>query len=211
MAGMLSTRHDDRPHEFAGLRPISSKLRVRPTRAAALRLTAGRTDGVGEPTIGGPSTAASAVVEPSADALTPDTSPLPTSALVREAIGTALDSINALEHQARDTARRFRRQTLDDAHQGLAHLVESTQTLLKLAVMIADATETDVERVCADHGLTVDADTQTALSALIARQLERDWFGLARALDESFVPVLRGWRALLLALDGSSGPWGHAA
>jgi hypothetical protein len=65
--------------------------------------------------------------------------------------------------------------------------------------------------VCAEEDLAVEGDTQAALSAMIGRQLEHDWHGLARVIDESFVGALRGWRTVFLALDGSSGPWGHAA
>lgn len=140
-----------------------------------------------------------------------DTQPLPTPALVREAIDTALDSLDALEHQARDTARRFRRLAIDDAQGGLAHLIESTQTLLTLAAVTAEASGTDVTSVCARHDLTVEDDTRTALSAMIGRQLEHDWHGLARAIDQSFTAALGGWRQLFRAIDATAGPWGDAA
>jgi hypothetical protein len=136
---------------------------------------------------------------------------MPTPALVREAINTALDSLDALELQARDTARRFRRRAIDDAQQGLAQLVESTQTLLKLAVMTAGASGTDIETLCAAHDLAAERETQAALSAMIGRQLEHDWHGLARVIEQPFTAALQGWRAVFLALDGSTGPCGHAA
>lgn len=137
--------------------------------------------------------------------------PLPTAALVREAVDTALDSLEALELQARDVARRFRRQTLDEAQMGLAQLVQSTQTLLKLAAMTAGATGTDLEAVCETHNLAADKQTHDALSHLIGRQLERDWHGLARVIDHSFIGVLRAWRSVFQVLGGSTGPYGHAA
>lgn len=140
-----------------------------------------------------------------------DAQPLPTSALVNEAIDTALDSLDALEQQARDTARRFRRHALGEAHQGLAHLVESTQTLLQLAVMTAAASGTDIETVCAEHDIAAERDTQTALAALIGRQLEHDWHGLARTLEQPFTAALDGWRAAFNALAGTTGPCGDAA
>lgn len=128
-----------------------------------------------------------------------------------EAIETALDSLDALEQQARDAARRFRRHALGDAHQDLAHLVESTQTLLQLAVMTAGASGTDIETLCAEHDITAERDTQAALAALIGRQLEHDWHGLARTLEQPFTAALNGWRAVFHALAGSTGPCGHAA
>jgi hypothetical protein len=140
-----------------------------------------------------------------------DMPPLPTAALVREAIDTALDSLDALELQARDTARRFRRRALDDAQHGLAQLVESTQTLLKLAVMTAGASGTDIETVCAEHGIAAERDTQAALAAMIGRQLEHDWHGLARVIEQPLTAALQGWRAVFLALDGATGPCGTAA
>ncbi len=140
-----------------------------------------------------------------------DTQPLPTPALVREAIDTALDSLDALDHQARDTARRFRRFAIDDAQAGLAQIIESTQTLLTLAVVTAEASGTDVTSICARHELTVEDDTRSALSAMIGRQLEHDWHGLARTIDQSFTAALGGWRRLFLALDAATGPWGDAA
>ena len=136
---------------------------------------------------------------------------LPTSALVREAIDTALDSVDALELQARDTARRFRRHAIAEAQQGLVYLVESTQTLLALAVMTAEASGTSIDAVCAECSRSVERDTHAALAAMIGRQLEHDWHGLARVIEQPFSAALRGWRDVFLALDGSTPPYGHAA
>ena len=210
MAVTVATARIRRRDEWSGMRPISSNLQCRPVGAAWPALTVDRRGGVGGPTISAGSIAATATADRSA-AFMSDSSPLPTSALVREAIDTALDSLDALEHQARDTARRFRRRMIDDAQQGLAQLVESTQTLLKLAVVTADASGTDIEAVCAEHDLAVEQETQAALSAMIGRQLEHDWHGLARVIEQPFTLALRGWRQVFLALDGSSGPYGHAA
>src|SRR5690606_18931418 len=102
-----------------------------------------------------------------------------TAALVREAVETALDSLDALESQAHDTARRFRRRALDEAQLGLVSLVESTATLLKLAAMAAHASGTDIETVCDTCGIDAEQQTHASLSQLIARQLEHDWHGLA--------------------------------
>lgn len=180
--------------ESLKIRPISRSLTIRPLAAARRTVTVSRLDGVGRPTI-----------EPDAQA------PLPAEALLREAVDTALDSLDLLEHQARDIARRFRRQALDEAHLGLSQLVHSTQTLLRLAAMTAGAAGTDIETLCASHGITAEAQTQTTLSSLIGRQLEHDWHGLAGVIDHSFVAALASWRAVFEVLGGTPGPCGHAA
>lgn len=136
---------------------------------------------------------------------------LPTVALVREAIDTALDSVDALELQARDTARRFRRYAIAEAQQGLVDVVQSTQTLLALAAMTAEASGTTIDAICVQCQNTVERDTHTALTAMIGRQLEHDWHGLARVIEQPFSAALRGWRDVFLALDGSTPPYGHAA
>lgn len=187
----------------SGMRQISQSLAIRPGLASGRPLTDARLDGVGAPTI-----------EPSGERTpalpTHDESPLPTAALVREAADTALDSLDALESQARDVARRFKRLAIDEAQAGLAGLVQSMQTLLKLAAMAATATGTDIETLCRDHDLDIEADMHSALAKLIGRQLERDWHGLARVIDHSLVPVLDVWRAVFLALGGTT-HHGHAA
>jgi hypothetical protein len=212
MAVMSATAHLKRRTESSGMRPISSDLRFLPVRAASSDLTADRRDSVGRPTIGSWSPHQSGPLrdDRSAPAMT-DVQPLPTAALLREAIDTALDSLDALELQARDTARRFRRRAIDDAQHGLAQLVESTQTLLKLAAMTAGASGTDIETLCAEHDIAAERATQAALSAMIGRQLEHDWHGLARVIEQPFTAALHAWRAVFLALDGATGPCGTAA
>ena len=138
-------------------------------------------------------------------------SPLATDALIKEAIETALDSLVAIEQQAREAARRSRRHHVDEAQSRLAELVESTQTLLKLAAMTAQASGTDLETLCERHNITAERQTHAALSSMIGRQLERDWHGLARIIEQPFLTALAGWRAVFIALDGPQGPEGHAA
>lgn len=200
-AAPVASHHEKRP-EF---RPISSNLPVRPTTIGRLDMTASRPAGVERPTLP-PSASASA-----GRAVDTDAAPLPTPALVQEAVDTALDSLDVLEAQARDTARRFRRAALDEAQVRLADLVNSTRTLIALAGMAAEASGTTLESLSEAHGLGVERQTQSALGAMIARQLDRDWAGLARALETPFVEALDGWRRIFLALDGSTGPMGSAA
>lgn len=216
MSVTLATPHVARAYETLKMRPISPSLTIRPLQAPHGRLTVRRRDPVGEPTKS-PSTGTIVAIGRDAQETRDDRrpvetpAPLPTTALVREAIDTALDSLDALEHQARDVARRFRRQALDEAHTGLAHLVQSTRTLLELAAMTADATGTDIETVCETHGLAAEAETHQALACLIGRQLEHDWHGLARVIERSFVALFATWRLVFEALGGPTHPYGHAA
>lgn len=197
---------------MAGLRPISQSLAIRPAASVRRGVTAVRTDGVGLPTIdwfGEPGDLHVAGTSDRRERIAHDL--LPTPALVREAVDTALDSLEALELQARDVARRFRRLAVDEAHLGLSQLVHGTQTLLQLAAMTAIATGVDLDTVCEAHGLTAEAETHSALASLIGRQLEHDWHGLARVIDHSFVRVLDAWRMVFHILGGTAGPHGHAA
>lgn len=191
------------------MRPISPGFQIRALGAPRAGVTDFRPDGVGRPTIAALSAVRTRAAEPSVAAAAEP--PLPTAALVREAVDTALDSLAALESQARDVARRFRRQALDEAQAGLADLVQSTQTLLKLAAMTAEATGTDIESICGTYGLDADARTHATITGLIGRQLERDWHGLARIIDPGFVGVIGAWRMVFEILGGPTDPHGHAA
>lgn len=163
-------------------------------RRAGDAVTDGRPTGVGAPTIEAP-------VEPS----------LPIEALVQEAVATALDSLGALEHQARDVARRFRRLNVAEAQAGLTQLVQSTQTLLRLAEMTATATGTDLEALCDAEGLTAPAETHAAVSSLIREQMAGDWRAVAGVLDRPFLSALGAWRRVFEVLGPDPGPYGTAA
>ncbi len=178
-----------------------SPLFLAPIAAAGVRhgaapLTEDRSPGVGAP----------------ADPLLEPDGALPTQALVCEAVETALESLDTLERQARDVARRFRRRALDEAQFGLSHLVQSTQTLVRLATMTADATGTTLEALCETHALSAPTQTSAAVSELIREQLAQDWHGLAAAIDQSFTDALRAWRAVFHVVGGpSADPYGTAA
>lgn len=194
-------------HEVLRMRPISRSLSIRPGAAVRRDVTGNRPDGVGEPT----TWSAHQTADTRQEAPIEMPAPLPTDALVREAVDTALDSLAALDSQARDTARRFRRQAVDEAQHELAQLVQSTQTLLKLAAMTADASGTTIDVVCETHGIDAEPRTQAALSQMIGRQLEHDWHGLARVIEQSFVGALNAWRDVFEAMSTSPGPCGTAA
>lgn len=185
------------PHasgQIVKMRPFPRRVTLRARATTAVGLTAPRTAGVGTPTIES---------EPE--------SGLPTQALIREAIDTALDTLDTLERQAGDVARRFRRRALDEAQLGLSHLVQSTQLLLKLADMAADATGTDLETLCESHGIPAAARTNAAVSDLIHEQMSGDWLALATVIERPFVGALMAWRAVFNAIGGPDGPHGHAA
>lgn len=174
------------------------KLVVRPQnpgRPADDDQTAGRPEGVGAPAEEAPAAADG-----------------PSHALVLEAVETALDSLETLERQARDVARRFRRQTLADANLGLSYLVQSTQTLLRLADMTASASGTTLDALCEQHGISAPADTNTAVTCLIREQLAEDWTALAIVLEQRFLAALAGWRTVFETLGGARpDPYGTAA
>ena len=161
-------------------------------------MTAGRRTGVATPTI---------EAEPaSVDAA------IPPAALVQEALDTALESLDTLEHQTRDVARRFRRGARAEAQLGLTHLMQSTQTLLKLAAMAAGANGVDLTDLCNRQEFHAEKQTEQAVGELIRQQLLQDWSALAAALDRSFAAALQGWRSVFIALGGTpTGPYGHAA
>jgi hypothetical protein len=177
---------------------IRPKLALAPAKAKgrpADEVTEDRTAGVGELTS-----------DPT------DEARLPSLALVREAVDTALDSIEILERQAKDVARRFRRQALADANVGLSYLVQSTQTLLRLADMTATAAGTTLEAVCESHHISAPADTNLAVSSLIREQLAEDWSALAAVLEQRYLSALAGWRSVFETLGGSApNPYGTAA
>lgn len=159
-------------------------------------------------------------VEPSADRTTgvdiPTTAAddaLPPRAVVQEAIDTALDSVGILERQARDVARRFRRQAaIVEANLGLTYLVQSTQTLLRLADMTARASGTSLDDLCDTHRITAPADTSAAVASLIREQLAEDWSAVAIVLEQRFLSALAGWRTVFETLGGSTpDPFGSAA
>lgn len=163
-------------------------------------MTAGRRKGVGGPTV------------PSEPADGPAEQPVSMAALVKEALDTALESLDTLEHQTRDVARRFRRGARTEAQLGLTQLMQSTQTLLKLAAMAAGASGVDLEELCQRSDLHAEAQTQTAVTELIRQQLAEDWAALATALDRPFTAALDAWRRVFIALGGTpTGPYGHAA
>lgn len=136
----------------------------------------------------------------------------PVAVLVRDAVRAASSAIRALDAQARDVARRFRTRPGARAQQGLTHLIDSTQTLLKLAAMAAAVAGVDLRVLSDAHGHAAEA-TDQAVASLIRHQLTEDWCALAETLDAEFTRALVGWRRVFAAFDAPTdpGPMGQAA
>ena len=197
----MAPSHAGHPAVHAGspakIRPIPPRGRAVSGARPDAAVTAGRTRGVGRPT---------GLEGRSADAAR--------LALVAEAAGSALDGLTALERHARDVADAFRWRHVAEGRESLADLVDSTQTLLKLAVMAAQAADTDLISLCKTGNGRADEQTQRAADRIIQGQLARDWPALANALDDDFVAALRLWREVfetLVRLTGGDAPGGRAA
>jgi hypothetical protein len=111
-------------------------------------------------------------------------------------------------------ADAFRWRHIDQARVGLADLVESTQTLLKLAVIAAQVAGTDVITLCRATDRHADEETQAAADKIISAQLTRDWAALACAIDSDLTGALDLWRGVferIVAGLGDGAPGGRAA
>jgi hypothetical protein len=101
-----------------------------------------------------------------------------------------------------------------EGQRGLADLVQSIQTLLKLASMTAQATGHDLQSLCGPDGSRADEDTRSAVEHVIDRQLADDWVGLADTLEQELMEALTQWRLVFEALGAGSAdddPPGRAA
>jgi hypothetical protein len=149
-------------------------------------LTADRPEGVGTP-----------IIDELAD--------LSTVTLVRDAVTAAFRALRALDADARRVARQFRTLPGARAQQELTHLVESTQTLLRLAAMTAAVAGQDLDVLSVAHGRAT-ARTTEAVASLIRQQLTQDWNELADTLDGAFAEAMGAWRSVFGALDAPLDP-----
>jgi len=166
----------------------------------AVSLTAGRIKGVE------PSTRTAAAAPRKAESAG--------AALITEAVGTALGSLEAVEWHIQEVADAFRWGRIPEGQGGLSDLVHSIQTLLKLASMTAQATGQDLPSLCGPDGLRADEETRSAVEHVIDRQLADDWVGLADALEQELMYALAQWRLVFEALGAGSpddDPPGRAA
>jgi hypothetical protein len=143
---------------------------------------------------------------------------LSNTTLVREAVTAAFRALRTLDADARRVARQFRTLPGARAQQQLTHLVESTQTLLRLAAMTAAVAGQDLDVLSVAHGRAT-ARTTDAVASLIRQQLTQNWDELAATLDGEFAEAMAAWRHVFAALDASIDPdtdpagpdLGHAA
>jgi hypothetical protein len=160
-----ATRAKTRPIPLGGARH-----RRRPQR---LSVTAARTKGVERPTTQAPDGP---------------------EVLVAEAIATALDSLDVLERHTQEVADAFRWERVAEARQGLVDLVQSTQTLLKVAAIAAQTAGARLEALFGRNGSRPDEDTLAVVDLIIEQQIAGDWAALAETLDHDFTAALGQWR-----------------
>jgi hypothetical protein len=162
-------------------------------------VTARRTVGVGSPTIAG------------------DAEAHERSLLILDSIGAAVAALSALDAETRDVARRFRYTPGAEAQRRLAHVVESTQTLLKLAAIVASVAGEDLEQLCEDQGQAL-IRMHRAVTTAVRAQLTGEWGALAASLEHDLLGALAAWRRVFAAIEAphvrrpyDDGPSGHAA
>jgi hypothetical protein len=165
-----------------------------------------RTDGV-QPALEFESSATT-VGGPTPDGRRPDT-----DAAVVEAVRTAIEGLQILEQHAREAALAFRTDHVTEGRDRLASLVETTQTMLRLAVATAETSGRDLDELCRKNNLSVDSDTRAAVDRMIECQLAGDWPELASVLDGQFSSVLRQWQEVFQRLGsiGKPDPGGRTA
>jgi hypothetical protein len=130
---------------------------------------------------------------------------------VEDAVTLALETLELLQQRSHAVADAFRWNQIGDANRGLSEIVQSTGTLLRLAVAAAHATGADLAELCTTHGTRIDLDTCAAVDRLIALQFANDWTGVADTLDDDFSPALAQWRFVFEALASGDDDGGQAA
>lgn len=134
------------------------------------------------------------------------------SALLTEAIDFALETLNHLERQGRDVARRLRAGAQPESGEGLRELMNSMQSVMRLASLAASFAGIDLDSLCSAEGLNPEAQTTAAMNELVWHQMSEDRFGLAGVLERSFAATLEGWRQVFVALGPAPfDPPGQAA
>ena len=133
--------------------------------------------------------------------------------LVIDAVTTALTSVDVLERHARDVAEGFRQSDVRPARQGLTELVQTTQTMLRLAMVAAECSDLQIAALCQQDGATADEDMRDAVDHVIACQMACEWTSLAAVIEREFIPALGQWRAVFqrIASTIDPGPEGEAA
>jgi hypothetical protein len=119
---------------------------------------------------------------------------------VNDAVSVALDTLELLQRRSHEVADGFRANRIQEANDGLSEIVQSTGTLLRLAMAAARATGRNLTALCTSHGTRIDQDTCSAVDRLIAHQFAANWPALAETLDTDFAPALSQWRFVFEAL-----------
>jgi hypothetical protein len=119
-------------------------------------------------------------------------------------VALALETLALLQHRAHEVADGFRWNRVADANRGLSEIVQSTGTLLRLALAAAKATGANLAALCArPDSSRIDEETCRAVDRLIAQQFAKDWNALADTLDRDFSPALAQWRFVFEALGST--------
>jgi hypothetical protein len=160
-------------------------------------VTAVRFDGVDEPSFRAPESAARAlggVHRVEVDAAE-------ASALLRDALDAAIESLPALVHGARLAAAAFRSED-PGAHAQLGALVTAMQSLIALTSAAATASRASLGTGAPAEGAVARAclDVDTALRTLLSHQAASDWAAVADALDTNLAPSIARWGDVLAAL-----------
>ena len=190
-------------HIGPGHRPTSFRPKNRTILATSARTVRGRAP-VGMPVnrIGG-------VGAPSRSG--PRPTGLSSLPAIEDAVALALETLELLQRRAHEVADGFRWSRVGEANRGLSEIVQSTGTLLRLAMAAAHATGADLAVLCTTHGTRIDQDTCSAVDRLIALQFANDWAGLADTLEDDFTPALSQWRFVFEALLSPDDDGGQAA
>ena len=123
--------------------------------------------------------------------------------LIDETLAMARESLPVLAASARQAADTFRRGELTSAQHHLTALVEAVQTLMVLTGAAATAAAVDLTSANPRanlNGPDVFASMTTALDAIVAKQIEQDWSGVAAALDGPFATTVTEWTSVLDAI-----------
>jgi hypothetical protein len=125
--------------------------------------------------------------------------------LIAEAVEAGRESLAIIEQRARQAARDFRWHRDREGRQALASVVDGVQSLLQLAMAVADAAGADLETLCGADNVLVE--TRRAAHALVSDQAVTNWTALAGTIEQLLMPALSRWRGVFdLLAPGPSGP-----
>jgi hypothetical protein len=124
--------------------------------------------------------------------------------MVVEAVGTALQSMKALNRHALEVAEGFRSGQADQARRGLRDLVHGTETMVQLAALSAQVLGLDLCSLDGADGLRAESETRAVVDQLMAQLLAQDWPGVAGTLERDFLSALTLWRAVLDAISAAT-------